>query len=777
MGGGGQSKIYGVKFDGTNSVGTRLLGAKGLQFTPSNTTTAGIDDFITIEDSPFHIRECISDYSELTNKQRILAYEGDSNWNQLVEAKVGNRMIEFPKFWYKRPSKWEWYVSSEPFSGALPSPMHYRNGVMHDYVYVAKYAINSNYNSQTGETILTSTDLTTYRNNLRSYGMYVWDYALLCSLQILMLIKYNNTNFQSIIGKGDQSGGYSTGTADLIKGKDGCASNDITSNAGILCFAIENFYAKCWKTIDGVYRNGNSLYINTDIENITSNSTSGYVRIPTGVASPSGWAWITDISFDSTYPWAIFPTNYTSSPQDYNANPGTMIGDACWGNSRSGNMGWSCFGAAHGNACGPFSVASDNSFGFGYSNIGTASFFLSEDVTVPNSPKIYGVKFDGTNSTGTRLENSEGLRFTPSNTTTAGIDDFMADQNSPFAIRECISDYNSSTGKQEVIAYEGDSNWNTLVANKTGNRMIEFPKFYYKRPSKWEFYVSSDEKPGFLPSPMHYRNGKFHDKVYVSKFAVNEDGYSKIGYKGRHEPTEWKEPSENYSIQSFRNLLGQQKLYVVDYATFCSINMLLIIKYNSLDSTNVIGKGTVDPISGDSINILGKDGYSGTNKNDQATIICMGIENYFSGNHYFTNGICRKGNTVYVNTDIENINIDPSSSLTNWNPVNTPIVMLNYFGWISDISYDIVYPWMMFPTATVGNLNAGEVDWENMQDYGTAINDGCVIYTNDSKIRGALSTGAGYVGSGIFTLDFGYTTSVGYTNMSSLSMFLSESYT
>ena len=98
---------------------------------------------------------------------------------------------------------------------------------------------------------------------------------------------------------------------------------------------------------------------------------------------------------------------------------------------------------------------------------------------------MYGVKFDGTNSAGIRTYDAATLNWTPSTASVAGVDDFA--NLAPFNVKECITQYNSSTGEREVLAYKGDSNWASLVASKTGDRMIEFPVFYYRRPSKYEF--------------------------------------------------------------------------------------------------------------------------------------------------------------------------------------------------------------------------------------------------------------------------------------------------
>ena len=71
-----------------------------------------------------------------------------------------------------------------------------------------------------------------------------------------------------------------------------------------------------------------------------------------------------------------------------------------------------------------------------------------------------------------------------------------------FNVKKCITDYDASeAGKRKVLAYEGDTNYDSLKTDKTGDRMIEFPLGYYYRPNAWTFIVSPDPIEGFRPSP------------------------------------------------------------------------------------------------------------------------------------------------------------------------------------------------------------------------------------------------------------------------------------
>ena len=325
---GADSPMYGVKFDGTNSAGIRTYDAATLNWTPSTASVAGVDDFANL--APFNVKECITQYNSGTGEREVLAYKGDSNWNSLVAAKTGDRMIEFPVFYYRRPSKYEFIVSPTYKDGFQPSPWHYRKGELKEVRRISKYNIDTNYASQTGTSPRVNTNMNTFRTNLRAKGLYMMDYDAWYSLSILMLVKYANMNLQSTVGLGYQSGSavIANGNADTVLGLDG-SKTSVSANESVLTFGIENFYANEWKYLDGLYGYGGYLY-KKDVEDMTADPASAseltggtYEKINTAVIASANKSAISDISFDTTYPHLMFPTA-VGSP-----NPS---GDACWAN-------------------------------------------------------------------------------------------------------------------------------------------------------------------------------------------------------------------------------------------------------------------------------------------------------------------------------------------------------------------------------------------------------------------------------------------------------------
>lgn len=326
---GADSPMYGVKFDGTNSAGIRTYDAATLNWTPSTASVAGVDDFANL--APFNVKECITQYNSSTGEREVLAYKGDSNWDSLVAAKTGDRMIEFPVFYYRRPSKYEFIVSPTYKAGFQPSPWHYRKGELKEVRRISKYNIDTNYASQTGTSPRVNTNMNTFRTNLRAKGWYMMDYDAWYSLSILMLVKYANMNLQSTVGLGWQSGSavIANGNADTVLGLDG-SKTSVTTNESVLTFGIENFYANEWKYLDGLYGYGGYLY-KKDVEDMTADPASAseltggtYEKINTAVIASASGSAISDISYDTTHPHLMYPTA-VGSP-----NPS---GDACWANT------------------------------------------------------------------------------------------------------------------------------------------------------------------------------------------------------------------------------------------------------------------------------------------------------------------------------------------------------------------------------------------------------------------------------------------------------------
>lgn len=322
-----KAKVYGVKFSGNpgDFAGERLYDAKDIKWTPSTYTTVGVDGFANL--APFNVKQCITRYNPTTGKREFVAYKGEDGYDDALKEDNTDVLIEFPKFYYKRPSNYEWLVSDQYISGFSPSPMHYRNGVMHDYVRISKYEINTAYRSIPGSRAANSDNgnitLQNYRDGLRARGMYALDYAAYCSLQILMLIKYANLDISATVGLGNygistsRTAALTTGSGDSLATMDG--GDTTASGKAVVSLGIENLWGNAWKKVEGIVKGTDGyFYINTDIEHITgwpSTDLTGWTKIPNAIMSSGNAAFLNDIAYDSTCPWATFPVGSPVSDQ------------------------------------------------------------------------------------------------------------------------------------------------------------------------------------------------------------------------------------------------------------------------------------------------------------------------------------------------------------------------------------------------------------------------------------------------------------------------------
>ena len=315
------TNIYGVRFEsymdgldeGSNrldTTGVRTYGAENFNFVRSTITNAGKDDFTDKGAGPFRIRECVTLHDAITHEHTVIGYKGDANWDSIKNNSSYNRMIEFPKFYYNRPTPYEFMVSSNYQEGFLPSPMHYRNGVLHDKVYVTKYRVGPDFMSKANVQSKISTDLATFRTGLRNIGMYVVDYPVCMSIAMLMFI-----NIQNIIGLGHSSStaAVNTGATESVKSQDGTVVTSLTADGSVVTLGLENWYGNLWTAVDGIFKDdANNIYINEDIEHVVSNPTNafvGYTKVSTPCSTnATNPSYVKRLALDPEFPYMMYPT-------------------------------------------------------------------------------------------------------------------------------------------------------------------------------------------------------------------------------------------------------------------------------------------------------------------------------------------------------------------------------------------------------------------------------------------------------------------------------------
>ena len=352
-----QVPMYGVKFTKGTSAGLRTYAAAGMTWQPSTNTTAGVDDFKNV--APFKVRECCRVWDSANNKATYYYKDdySDSDWATIrkgTHATIkGDIMIEIPKFWYRRPSKYEFIVAPKYKKGFTLAPAFNRPSGIIDQIRIFKYNMGSGFISRSGAAAYTKINMNTIRAGYRAKGLYMLDHSVYYSLLILMMVKYANMDSQATVGYGYGSGKtlYPSGNADNVKGLDGSATS-LTASEAVLTLGIENFYGNYWKFIDGMNTYGGYVYI-TDVEKVSKEPTSTsdlstYTKLSTTYPTNMGNSVIADISYDSAAPHLMYATAIGTSNGCNDAAWSTgnlnlvVVGGGAWGGSSAGLFAFHC---------------------------------------------------------------------------------------------------------------------------------------------------------------------------------------------------------------------------------------------------------------------------------------------------------------------------------------------------------------------------------------------------------------------------------------------------
>ena len=331
---------------------------------------------------------------------------------------------------------------------------------------------------------------------------------------------------------------------------------------------------------------------------------------------------------------------------------------------------------------------------------------------------VYGVVFDGISSKGKPLYNAIDQKWIAATTTDPGVDTWK--NLAPFNVRKCITDYDSSEpSKRKILAYEGDENYDTMKADKTGDRMVEFPLGYYYRPDPWTFIVSPDPIEGFRPSPAcDLGNGTILSGFRLSEFDlcnVSSVPRSITGYK----------PWSGVDAKTIKNALKTKGQYLETFGAWCWINFLAAIKHQNLNSQKVNGMGIVSGSIAHIMtedNIQGLDGYIGINDNNN--VRTLGLQNFYCHVcNFLHNAIIRSAKKLWIKKDFLNADSWPTYSdaiPSGWEElsVSLPGVATANGIWISELAWNSSESWALYPSKYGGNENEpiGDICY-------TAVND------------------------------------------------------
>ena len=360
--------VYGVVFDGISSKGKPLYNAIDQKWIPATPNDPGVDTWKDL--APFNVKKCITDYDATeASKRKVLAYEGDANYDSLKTAKTGDRMIEFPLGYYYRPDPWTFIVSHDPIDGFKPSPAcDLGNGTILSGFRLSEFDlcnISSVPRSIPGYKPWGNIDAQTLKDNLKVKGQFLETFGAWCWINFLAAIKHQNINSSKVNGMGIHTGKANHAMIeDNIQGLDGYVG--IIANDNVRTLGLQNFYGHVWDFLHNVMvRSASKVWIKKDF--INADTWPTYLD-----AISSGWEELSvilpgvgvdnnkitsELAWNSAEPWALYPSKF-------GGNDIEPIGDACWnvsrdpfsivlvgGGSWEGSLGGALFWSSHG----PFS--------------------------------------------------------------------------------------------------------------------------------------------------------------------------------------------------------------------------------------------------------------------------------------------------------------------------------------------------------------------------------------------------------------------------------------
>ena len=359
--------LYGVVFDGTSSKGKPLYNAIDQKWIPATTTDPGVDTWKNL--APFNVRKCITDYDATeATKRKVLAYEGDSNYDNLKAAKTGDRMVEFPMGYYYRPNKWTFIVSPDPIEGFQPSPAcDLGNGTILSGFRLSEFDlsyVSSVPRSIPGQGPWVSVTAQAIKDALKTKGQYLETFGAWCWINFLAAIKHQNINSQKVNGMGINSGNATrTMTEDNIQGLDGYVGIDANDNVRTL--GLQNFYGHVWDFLHNVMvRSASKVWIKKDFINADSWPTysdaipSGWEELSVALPGTASNTWVSELAWNSAESWALYPSKFGGSDIE-------PIGDASWNAVNDpfsvvfvGGNAWygSSDGALYWGSCDPLSI-------------------------------------------------------------------------------------------------------------------------------------------------------------------------------------------------------------------------------------------------------------------------------------------------------------------------------------------------------------------------------------------------------------------------------------
>ncbi len=332
-----------------------------------------------------------------------------------------------------------------------------------------------------------------------------------------------------------------------------------------------------------------------------------------------------------------------------------------------------------------------------------------QDTATPILVPEYGLEWNQTTDTYTRLGDAVGLTITNNGADGVKTSDF--DSVYPYSDMRLVNLSDNGT----VNAQYGDAGF--AFDGTNGQVMVEIPKFYYKSEldtttdrifRRWvsEFQVDANYKI----SPMHVVNGVEKDVVYVgAKKAYNNGGTleSKSGVA----------PTVDQTIGTFRTQAESRGTgwHLSDANTIFMVwQFLFPIEYGTFKSQESLGQDWTDQGSATntgSMDAYGEDSY-GVVTDGLSSASYRGIENPWGNVRDFIDGFIIKDDGYYLEDDYTNYN-DTGAGYT-----NTGVVPITTNGYIDDLVFDTTYDYLGLANSTNGSSTTFIPDYQYSHDTG-----------------------------------------------------------
>ena len=383
IGGGGSSPQvsgleYGVEWDITNSVFTRLASAVGM--------TKGAN-FTSVY--PWSgIRRC-----NLTNAGVVTAYYGDSAYK--TDGSNGQVMVEIPKFYYKtvpvtytmdggqvQPTKLQYYISDTKLAGYKLHPAFLRDGEVLDYVYVGAYEATvydasasayvhdfafdaaadilssvSGYKPISGNSATFTRAIARQMARRRGQGWEIQDFLTTSAIQMLILVELASFDVQTEIGQGvttktddgTNNMAENTGYTNNLGNNSGEANTSSSTYKAVSYRGIENLWGNIWTWIDGInIQNAGLGYAWIADHGFADDiMTDPYQRV--NVKLPAANGYVDTLIYDGSVDFAFLPASTAGASNK-------PVNDYFWQNIATSGMTVAALGAGwdYGSSAGAF---------------------------------------------------------------------------------------------------------------------------------------------------------------------------------------------------------------------------------------------------------------------------------------------------------------------------------------------------------------------------------------------------------------------------------------